>query len=111
MYTMEAFYEGINVTNAVEANEDELIISLQTEEQNKLVIVNIDTKEEKIIIEPESATYFLDMVKIPSSTESQDYFLFHTAKGLQIVNPNKRKSYDLAQNSLSNFNVCKSLQI
>lgn len=43
MYNMESFYEGVNVTNSVIINEDELLCSLETEEWKKLVILNLET--------------------------------------------------------------------
>ena len=62
MYCMESFYEGYNVTNAVVVNEDEMLISYSSQEgQTKLVILNLDTKEEKIMIHPDSAAYFHDI--------------------------------------------------
>ena len=51
MYCMESFYEGLEVTNCKELNEEELLLSIQ-QEQQKLVIFNLDTREEKLIILP-----------------------------------------------------------
>lgn len=58
---MESYYDGINVTNAVVINEDELLISTLNEGQNKLVILNLETKEERIVIAPEAAVQVLDI--------------------------------------------------
>ena len=60
-YCMESYYDGINVTNAVVINEDELLISTLNEGQNKLVILNLETKEERIVIAPEAAVQVLDI--------------------------------------------------
>ena len=65
--------------NSKEVNENELLVSLQTSEVNKLVIFNLDTGEEKVVIEPESATHFLDMCRIPCAG---NFFMLHTVKGL-----------------------------
>lgn len=43
-YCMESYYEDKNVTNAIVINEDELLLSLFMEGQNKLVILNLETK-------------------------------------------------------------------
>ena len=39
------------------------------------------------------------------------YFIMHTGKGLTLVNAEKGKTYDLAFNNQTNFNVCRSIQI
>ena len=83
MYCMESFYEGFNVTNAVVVNTDEMLVSYTTdEEQTKLVIINLDTKEEKIMIHPDSAAYFHDIQRIPCNHGCSNYFIVHTGKGL-----------------------------
>ena len=38
-----SFFPGINVTNSVLINEDELLVSLEAENWNKMVILNLDT--------------------------------------------------------------------
>ena len=48
----EEYYPGVNVSNAVILNEDEMLLSIQEEAASRLVIINLDTKEEKIIIKP-----------------------------------------------------------
>ena len=82
MYTMESFYEGISVTNSYCVSEDEMLLSLHTEEWDKLVILNLDTRQEKVILEPESAVYFIDLAAIPREPDFPFYFIAHTAKGL-----------------------------
>ena len=107
VYSMEVFYEGINVTNSVFINEDQMLISLQfdedgdgDEEWNKLVILDLDTREELVVIAPEAAVNILDICRIPcADLEENPYFILHTSKGIQLVNSAKRKAYDLAQNA------------
>lgn len=53
------------MTNACIINEDEVLIAIQDEKSGKLVILNLDTRQEKIIISPDTV-YFLDIVRIPS---------------------------------------------
>lgn len=108
---MESFYEGVSVTNSVVVSEDELLLSLHTEEWDKLVIFNLDTGKEKIIEEPESAVYFIDLKAIPRNPDFPFYFIAHTAKGIQLINADKRKSYDLSNNTRSNFNVPCSISM
>ena len=92
IYCMESFYEGQNVTNCMLINEDEMLVSLPT----KLVILNLDTRQEKILIQADSgAAYFIDMCKIPTNPGEPDYFIVHTGKGIQLVNTGKRRCYDL----------------
>ena len=43
LYTTVSFFPGINVTNSVLINEDELLVSLEAENWNKMVILNLDT--------------------------------------------------------------------
>lgn len=79
MYCMEAFYEGCNVTDCALIDEDEMLVSLQ----NKMVILNLDTRSEKIVLEAESGiAYFIDMAKIPQSPGADPYFILHTGKGI-----------------------------
>ena len=37
------------------------------------------------------------------------YFIMHSARGIILVNPTKKKTYVLSHNEQSNFNVCKSI--
>ena len=53
----------------------------------------------------------MDIAKIPSSDENFPYYILHTGKGIQIVNTDKQKFYDLAVNEQSSFNVCRSISI
>jgi len=45
MYLMQSHFLDINVTNCVVINVDEVLCSLQHEDWNKLVILNLDTLE------------------------------------------------------------------
>ena len=63
-------------------NEDELLISLFVEGQNKLVILNLDSKEEKVVIAPEQAVYFLDICKVPGNPGGGNFYIMHTGKGI-----------------------------
>lgn len=90
-----------------------MLVSLQNvdSDEHKLVILNLDTGEERVVIEPNSASYFFDMQKIPCGPNLPLHFLLHTGKGIQIVNAEKGKAYDLADNYTEGFNVCRSLQV
>ena len=109
MYCMESYYEGVNVSNSVVINDDEMLLSLQSDDWNKLVILNLDTREEKVVIKPDPSIYFIDIIPIPSNPGDTPYFILHTGKGIQIVNTEKQKSYALASNMQTNFNVSRSL--
>ena len=122
IYLMESYYEGFNVTNSVLLNEDEMLVSLERYEEDengqesswyKLVILDLDTRGEKIVIAPEAAVNILDICKIPcfGGEDENPYFIMHTGKGLQLVNPSKLRSYDLAMNAQTNFNVCRSIAV
>jgi len=106
---MESYYDGQNVTNATVINEDELLLSLFMEGRNKLVILNLDTKEEKVVIAPDQAVCFLDICKIPGNPGGGNFYILHTGKGIQLVDTETCKAYDLAVNEQTNFNVCKSI--
>ena len=117
---MQSYYEGINVTNSMLVNEDEMLLSLEFTDEDggedaswhKLVILDLDTREEKIVIAPEAAVNILDICRIPCFGEDENpYFIMHTGKGLQLVNPTKLRSYDLAMNAQTNFNVCRSIAV
>ena len=111
MYCMESYYVGINVTNSVVINDDEMLLSIQKKNANKLVIFNLETKEEKVVIKPENGVYILDIQKVPFSDSEHAFFMMHTGKGIELVNVAKNKTYLLAQNAQTNFNVCKSIDI
>ena len=50
----EEYYPGVNVSNAVILNEDEMLLSIQEEAASRLVIINLDTKQETVIIQPDA---------------------------------------------------------
>ena len=81
---MESYYEGHNVSNVRLINQDEMLVSYtNTQDQStKLVIINLDTKQEKVLIHPDASAYFLDIAMIPSSPGSSPFFIVHTGKGL-----------------------------
>ena len=108
MYIMESHYPGSNVTNCVIINEDEVLCSIQDDEVSKLVILNLDTKEEKLIIQPENEIYFLDIVPIPGVSE---FFIMHTGRGIQLIDAPHQKTYDLSLTEQNNFNVFRSLAV
>ena len=95
MFTLESFYEGHNVNNAVAINEDDLLVSLHKKGWNKFIIFNLETKDEKIVIDEEDAYFALDIIKIPSSPAGAPFFIAHTGKGLQLIDAVKKKSYNL----------------
>ena len=49
------------------------------------------------------------MAKVPQVEGMPPYFIMHTGKGLTLVNADIGKTYDLAQNNCTNFNVCRSI--
>ena len=114
LYSMESYYEGLNVINALVINEDELVLSFfqieDNESLNKVVIFNLETKQEKMVIDLKSAQIF-DICTIPGNPGGEKYFMMHTGKGIQLVNSEKRKTYDLVHCKLSDFNVCKSISV
>jgi len=85
-----------------------MLISLQ----NKMVILNLDTRSEKIVIEAQSGSaYFIDMIKIPQSPGADTYFILHTGKGIQLVNTVKGRCYDLVLDEQAEFNVSRTLSV
>ena len=78
----EEYYPGVNVSNAVILNEDEMLLSIQEEAASRLVIINLDTKEETVIIEPDKDFQVLDMCKIPMLQGEPSYFIMHSARGI-----------------------------
>ena len=62
MYCMESFYEGQNVMNCKMIDEDQMLVCLQ----KRMIILNLDMRAEKIVLEAESGTaFFIDMCRIP----------------------------------------------
>ena len=111
VYAFVSFFNGTNVTNAIFINEDEMLVSLQTGQENKMVIFNLDTHVSKVIIDPENGVYCMDICKIPQTQGMDPYFIIHSGKGLTLINVRKGKTYDLAFNDQENFNVCRSIQV
>ena len=68
--------------------------------------MNAETKAEIVIIQPDSDLYILDICQIPTNPH---FFLLHTGNGLVLVNTHKYKTYQLAADKESNFQVCHSL--
>ena len=92
MYCMESFYEGKNVMNCKMIDEDQMLVCLQ----ERMIILNLDTRAEKIVLEAESGTaFFIDMCKIPQNPGTNPYFIVHTGRGVQLVNAKLGKCYDL----------------
>ena len=107
MYCMESFYEKQNVTNCMMINEDEMLISLQ----NKMVIYNLDTQMEKVVLESDSGqAFFIDMCMIPQNPGSNPYFILHTGRGIQLVNAAIGRCYDLVLDE-QEFNMNKTLSV
>lgn len=109
LYLMQSHFLDMSVTNCAIINEDEVLCSIQHQESNQLVILNLETMEQKLIIEPTGALYILDITKIPSGDAANPYFILHTGKGISMVNVQNFKTYDLALNQQVNFNVCRSI--
>lgn len=56
MYCMEVYFEGENVTNVCSINDEDFLVSYTTlsDGLTKLVIFNLDTREEKVMIHPDA---------------------------------------------------------
>lgn len=84
---MESYYEGSNIINAVVINEDELLLSFYTFDDesgksvSKLVILNLETKEEKMMIDLKSTQVF-DICSLPGHPGGGKFFILHTGKGI-----------------------------
>ncbi len=84
---MESWYEGFNIINSVVINKSELLLSFYTfdddscESFNKLVILNHETREEKMIIDLKSVQVF-DIGTLPGNTGGDKFFILHTGKGI-----------------------------
>lgn len=109
LYLMQSHFLDQSVTNCCVINADEVLCSIQSETLNRLVILNLETFEEKTLIEPDNALYILDILKIPSGELNLPYFFMHTAKGIKMVDSTAGKVFDLANNTQNNFNVCRSI--
>ena len=100
MYCMESYYEGMNVTNAVQIDEDEMLVSIiENDTDMRVCKIHLDTREETIIIPAADNYYVLDISLIPFSVDDSCYsslFLMHTGKGIVLVNAVKGKTYMLA---------------
>ena len=86
-------------------NEDEVLVSLQDMEdqsQCRLVILNLDTREEKIVLELDNAIYCIDICKIPSRPDLPLFVIMKTVNGIMLVDTQKQRHYDIATNK-SNF--------
>ncbi len=87
LYSMESYYEESNIINAVMINEDELLLSFYTFDDesgnsiNKLVILNLETKEEKMMIDLKSVQVF-DICTLPGQPGGGKFFILHTGKGI-----------------------------
>lgn len=69
-------------------NEDEVLISLQDMEdqsQCRLVILNLDTREEKIVLELDNAIYCIDICKIPCRPDLPLFVIMKTVNGIMLV--------------------------
>ena len=111
MYCMESFFKGSNVTNCVIITVDEVLCSIQKEQENRLVIVNLETQTELTIINAENAVYYIDMAKIPHNEGDPAYYLMHSGRGISMLDSEKKTEYQLALNNQFNFNVCRSLSL
>ena len=76
-----------------------------------MVILNLDTHAERVIITPDIGVYCMDICKIPQTEGMDPYFIIHSGKGLTLINVRKGKTYDLAYDDQENFNVCRSIQV
>ena len=112
---MESYYEGCNVTNALQIDDDEMLVSIiENDTEMRVCKINLDTRNETMIIPPQDKVLVLDISLIPFSEDAASknaFFLMHTGKGIFLVNAIKGKKYLLAQNEQSNFNVCKSIAV
>ena len=94
MYCMESYYDGKAVTNAGMCSTDEILLTVkENDSANKLVIFNFETKVETVIVQPEDATYFLDMARIPGNPGEAPYFIVHQGTGLLLINTEKHRHY------------------
>ena len=79
---------------------------------DRLVQINLDNRQEILVVAADSGSaYFIDMCKIPSNPGEPTFFILHTAKGIQLVNTDKHKCFDLTLDQQAEFNVCSSLSI
>ena len=64
-----------------------------------------------MVINPQSDMNILDICQIPCNEGDTPYFILHTGRGILIVNTAKCRSYELAYNEQTNFNVCRSMSV
>jgi len=60
-------------------NLEEMLLSLETDHWSKLVILNLETREEKVVIKPEPSMSFMDIIYVPGI---KSYYILHTSKGI-----------------------------
>ena len=110
LYMMQSHFLDQNVTNCAVIDEDRVLCSIQEpNNEGRLVILNLDSFEEIVVIQPDVQMYILDITRFSSGDGVSNYFILHTGRGVKLVNVENAKCYDLANNSQGNFNVCRSI--
>ena len=54
--------------------------------------------------------FAFDLKKVPGTGDNA-YFILHTQKGLSLIDPDNKKSYELRYDDNTNFGTCKSIAL
>lgn len=76
-----------------------LVSIIENDTEMRVCKINLDTRQETMIIPASDNTYVLDISLIPFSDEDSCHsslFLMHTGRGIVLVNAAKGKTYLLA---------------
>ena len=105
----EAFFKGCNVTNAEIIQGELLICSLNDEEGiSKIMMVDVENEMSEVVIDHGKDLYAFDIEKMPCSGE-HNFFILHLSTGLELVDPNNKKTYNLRMDKNENFGTCRSV--
>ena len=92
--SFDSYLEGHDVQKSIMVNDYEILVSLKKEDWNKVVLLNTDTSAVRVIIPKSQAVSCLGIARIPT-VNTPPYYMFHTCKGLYLVNLEKGKNYAL----------------
>ena len=104
--TDDVFFKDNNVTNTAIIKDDLILCTVNDAEGiSKLMTVDVDEETTELIIDQKESVYAYDLEKVPG-TGDDAYFIMHTGKGLSLIDPANKKSYDLRFDDNTNYNMC-----
>ena len=86
-----------------------MICSLNDEEGiSKIMMVDVENEMSEVVIDHGKDLYAFDIEKMPCSGE-HNFFILHLSTGLELVDPNNKKTYNLRMDQNENFGTCRSV--